>query len=98
MDDATALVLAERDAAYGERNMLVAFLAVCYPAHLARHPAADRLWDDDWRWIVCVHTPYGQMTWHIHDRELPFFDHLPRLANDWDEHTTIEKYARLGVM
>jgi hypothetical protein len=81
-------------AVYHERTMLVAYLATCYPAHLARHPA-EEAWDDDWRWLVCVHTPAGQMTWHIHDSDTPAFRGLPAHANDWDGHTTQEKYTRL---
>jgi hypothetical protein len=95
--EAATLILAERDGAYAERNMLVAFLTACYPSHLMRHPDGEE-WDDDWRWIVCVHTTHGQMTWHIHDRELEQFAHLLRRANDWDGHTTEDKYARLRVM
>jgi len=87
------------DAAYHERNQLVAFLTTCYGAHLMRHPETDP-WDEDWRWIVCVHTPQGQMTWHIHDSELGLFDHLPssQTQNDWDGHTTEQKYLRLQAL
>jgi hypothetical protein len=84
----------DRNAVYHERNMLVAYLATCYPAHLARHPEQEP-WDDDWRWLVCVHTPAGQMTWHIHDSEYPLFRWLPAQGNDWDGHTTEEKYTCL---
>lgn len=84
----------DRHAAYHERNMLVAYLATCYPAHLARHPEQEP-WDDDWRWLICVHTPAGQMTWHIHDSAYPLFRWLPARNNDWDGHTTEEKYTCL---
>lgn len=89
-----ALAPASPHAAYHERNMLVAYLATCYPAHLARHPEQEP-WDDDWRWLVCVHTPAGQMTWHIHDSEYDLFRWLPARDNDWDGHTTEEKYTCL---
>jgi len=43
--------------------------------------------------------PTGQMTWHIHDSELPMFDHLGRASvNTWDGHTTEEKYERLAEL
>lgn len=95
-----AKALEERDDAYKERNRLVAFLARLYPAHLAMHhdsPDAST-WDPEWRTVVCVHTPAGQMAWHIHVRELPLFASLHFEANDWDGHTTGEKYARLAAL
>ena len=89
---------ARKDNAYTERNRLVAALSKLFPAHLSRHPY-DPCWDNDWRTIVCIHLPTGQATWHIHDSELPMFDHLPRSkAHRWDGHTTEEKYERLAAM
>ena len=90
-----ATVSADRDEAYHERNRLVCALSKLWPAHLARHPDDDLSWDDQWRWIVCVHSPVGQLTWHIHDRERQWFDHLPVRSDDWDGHSTAQKYERL---
>jgi hypothetical protein len=87
-----------RDRAYAERNKLVAFLSHIYPAHLADHPEADASWEDDWRNIVIIQTTAGQLSWHIHASELPLFAHLQRKPNDWDGHTTEEKYARLATL
>ena len=87
----------QRNDVYEERDRLVAALSKCFPSWLARHPDADKEWDDQWRWIVFVQLPTGQATWHIQDRELPWFDHLARrTVNDWDGHTTEEKYRRLA--
>ena len=86
-------------AVYSERNKLVAALTHFLPAHLMPHPNTDVSWDPEWRWIVCVDGPTGQMTWHIHDSELPMFDHLGRASvNTWDGHTTEEKYERLAEL
>jgi len=83
----------QKDGAYAERNKLVAFLSHIFPSHLARHTGDP--WDDDWRTIVCVHGPFGQMAWHIHYSEEYLFSHLDWKDNDWDGHTTAEKYERL---
>ncbi len=91
----------EKDGAYKERDQLVAALSKIYPAWLERHPEEDKEWEDEWRWIVFVEIPTqdgrpSQLSWHLRDSELPFFDHLKRLAgNSWDGHTTEEKYERL---
>jgi hypothetical protein len=87
---------AQKDAAYAERNMLVAALSKLLPSHLARHPDEDTTWEDDWRWIVVVNGPAGQMTWHIHDSERENFNHLDVHPFTWDGHTTDEKYQRLA--
>jgi len=86
---------ASKNRAYLERNQLVAALSRILPAHLMRHTPDDPIWEGDWRWIVCIEGPTGQMTWHIHDSHLPLFAHLKKKPNNWDGHTTDEKYARL---
>lgn len=91
----------ERDAAYTERNKLVAALARLvqwggFSAWLAQHPA-DPDWDPEWRWIVFVDGPTGQMSWHLHDSELGAFTPWVQLrpVTGWDGHSTEEKYERL---
>lgn len=89
---------AYRDCGYSERNKLVAFLTRIYPAHLADHPASDASWEDEWRTIVFVDSPAGQLSWHIHVSDAPLFAHLARGMNNWDGHTTEEKYERLAAI
>jgi len=84
-----------KSAAYTERNQLVAFLSKVYNSHLCRHPESDKTWENDWRWIVCIHSPNGQLTWHIHDAEKRHFKHLNVKPEHWDGHTTPQKYNRL---
>ena len=86
---------AGQNVAYDERSRLIAFVTRCFPSYLARHPAEDESWDHDWRWIVFVDTPHGQLSWHISDSHIDMFSHLERKENNWDGHTTTEKYARL---
>ena len=81
-------------AVYAERNMLVAALTKVWPSYLALHPD-DSSWDPEWRTTVFVMSPAGQLSWHIHDSEKYLFDHLELRENDWDGHTTPEKYVRL---
>lgn len=87
-------LVAEKDTAYRERDMLVCALSKIWPSHLAYDDQVG--WDDEWRWVVCVHSPQGQLTWHIRKSELPWFGHLNHAANHWDGHTTPEKYERLS--
>lgn len=84
-----------KNSAYTERNQLVSYLSKQYHSHLCRHPDEDKEWEAKWRWIVCIHGPTGQMTWHIHDKELKNFRHLRVHKDHWDGHTNDEKYKRL---
>lgn len=88
----------KKNIAYRERNQLVAFLSKLYPSHLAEHPIEDENWEKDWRTIICIHSPAGQLTWHIHDSEADLFFHLGDGHNHWDGHTTEEKYKRLSFL
>ncbi len=97
--DAAAALRSEKNAAYHERNQLVAALSKLFPARLARHPNADTTWDNDWRWIVFIDLPTGQVSWHIHDSEQDMFGHLTSGGpNTWDGHTTEEKYQRVAAL
>lgn len=95
----------QKDAAYAERNQVVALaarLALHHPscfAYLGRDVSVAP--EDEWSNVVFVILPGGvQLSWHIHDRELPLFARLPDVREHmdrfrWDGHTTEEKYERL---
>lgn len=86
-----------KDDAYHERNRLVAFISKLFPSYLTKHvPVDDPTWDKEWTWVVIINAPCGQLSWHIHDNELPLFNHLDKDVNEWDEHTTEEKYKRMN--
>lgn len=82
--------------AYHERNMLVCYLSKLYPSHRSKHDLKkDKSWDREWETIICVHTPQGQATWHVHKSEKKLFMHLKNQKDHWDGHTSEEKYERL---
>jgi hypothetical protein len=88
----------QKDDAYTERNRVVALLSAIYPSHLCIHDPNDTAWENDWRTIVCIHSPNGQLTWHLHDSHVPLFDHLEMDHTHWDGHTTEEKYRRVDEL
>lgn len=92
------------DDVYLERNRVVALAARLATrcgimAHLAQHCPDDTTWDKMWMNIVVIELPNaGQVTWHIHENDLPLFEFLPRFPAEhykYDGHTTEEKYARI---
>lgn len=86
-----------KDDAYHERDMLVCALSKLFPSYLARHDEKEE-WEDDWRWIVYIEIPTGQVSWHIHDSEREMFNHLEVKENNWDGHNTERKYQRLSKL
>lgn len=90
-----------KDAAYEERNHVVAALATMalgagWCAGTAR--TAIPGWSDDWHGCVYIDLPSGQVSWHYHDRHAAMFTYLPRYEGKWDGHTTEQKYSTLTAL
>jgi hypothetical protein len=94
---AQAVALAtQKDAAYLERNQVVAALAKCLPSGVAR-TAIDG-WSEDWHGCVYIDLPTGQVSWHYHDSQAHLFEGLPAYTKPWDGHSTEEKYRRVAAL
>jgi len=78
---------------YTERNRLVALLTTKFHAGVA--VTAIEGWDKEWHNCVYIDFPWGQASWHYHDRDAHLFSHLPPYEEEWDGHTTQEKYAAI---
>jgi hypothetical protein len=83
-----------KDAAYLERNRVVAALASVFPSGTARTAIGG--WSEDWHGCVYIDLPTGQVSWHYHDSQACLFEHLPPYKGTWDGHTTDEKYDRIA--
>lgn len=92
---------AQKDAAYTERNKCVALiarmaLALGLKAGIGQHEDKEgEDWEDDWRNIIFIDLPSGQISWHIHDSDVSMFAFLPKYDGKWDGHDTEEKYRRV---
>jgi hypothetical protein len=87
---------ARKDAAYQERNKVVAALAKLFPSGTCRTDIPG--WSDDWHGCVRIDLPTGQVSWHYHDSQAHLFAELPTYAGEWDGHDTPEKYRRLAAL
>jgi hypothetical protein len=83
------------DAAYTERNRLVALLASMFPS--AVDQTAIEGWDPEWHNCVYIDFPWGQASWHFSTADAKLFEHLPRASVKWDGHTTEQKYAAIEM-
>lgn len=82
---ATKQRVADREALYAS------ILSRLWPSHLAR-PKVEQV---NFPFIVCVHSPAGQLAWRVHQDELPLFTHLRELPNDGRDYSHDAKLARL---
>ncbi|QLE46556.1 hypothetical protein FD723_40805 (plasmid) [Nostoc sp. C052] len=87
-----------KNLAYSERNKLLVPLckmaiALNLVAGIGQHQGEE--WDDDWRNIIFLELPTGQISFHIHDSELHLFQFLPPYTGKWDGHDTATKWDRL---
>lgn len=92
--------VAAKNAAYQERDRLVAAFAHLAWRHgvhvgVGEHEGED--WEDDWRTVIYLDLPAGQVSWHVHESERLWFDGLPPYDGGWDGHDTDEKYRRLAA-
>lgn len=87
----------DKNAAYGERNKIVAALARF--AHASGYTVgigADKAEPDPlFRGVVFIDLPTGQVSWHFHRDETALFAELPAYLGGYDGHSTPEKYNRL---
>lgn len=91
----------ELNAVYAERNNCVVLIAkmaldIGLRVGLGLHADVEgEGWENDWRHIVFIDLPAGQVSWHMHDSELHKFAFLPVYGGVWDGHDTEEKYRRV---
>lgn len=89
---------AQKDDAYAERDKCLVLMALMaqrlgLKVGIGQHVGED--WDDDWRNILFIDLPTGQVSWHIHDSETLWFYFVGAYDGEWDGHTTDEKYRRV---
>lgn len=91
------------DSVYEERNLVVLLMArlagrLGWPVGLKQHDPADTTWEDEWRTILFVESPAGQLSWHLHESEKRHVEYVAPYEKEWDKHTTEEKYARVRAL
>ena len=76
---------------------LVSLLSRVWPSHLAE-PRVPQL---NFPWIVCLHSPAGQLVWRVKEEELALFEHLERNdrgENHGKDYKGTDKMALLQLM
>ena len=76
-------------ALYRERAHLVAVLAARYTARLARNDEHEPELV-----VLYVHTPAGQVTWHVHPDDLDLFGHVPWADGDTSVFTVFDGHDK----
>lgn len=77
---------------YSERALLIAFLSSIFESTLEE--PADK--EEGFRFCLYMKTQFGQVSWHVADRDLHYFSHVPRDQGvKWDGHDSAEKEIRI---
>ena len=84
-----------------ERSLLILALAkhAGFECHLV--PAAGEPKEGAWKKVLCLHTPAGQLHWHLSEADvLDFKGHIPNLRKDdhYDGCKAPEKAERLALL
>ena len=92
-----------KDTAYNERNRIVIGFATLakalgWPVGWGWHEGEE--WDDEWRNVLYIDTPAGQVSWHFpeHEVDLLVSAYFGRYEGSWDGHATDEKHDRLAFL
>jgi len=88
----------EKNSIYTERNLCVALIAqyaksVGHKVGIKEHQGED--WEDEWRNVLFIDLPTGQVSWHLHKDELVNFPGIGPYTGEWDGHDTEGKYRRV---
>ncbi len=90
--------MSECDSVYKERDLCIALLvqyAQKADVNVGIKEHVGEEWEDEWRNVLFIDLPTGQVSWHLHRDELVNFPGVGPYAGEWDGHTTEEKYERI---
>lgn len=89
--DLYTAVCAERDslkskvnAAYTERMQVVLMLAKMSGCKYGVGKDDNESWEDEWRNVVYIDLPQGQVSWHIAPHDMHLFEGFPTYEGKWD--------------
>lgn len=70
--------------AYTERMIAVRLLAIYSGFPYGVGKDTNESWDDEWRNVVYIDLPSGQISWHIAPNDLHLFADFPPYTKGWD--------------
>jgi hypothetical protein len=86
----------QKNTVYSERNAVVAaFARLCRAIGVPVGLKEDEHGEPGFRMVCYIDLPSGQVSWHIHDEDLHFFEGIPPYRKEWNGHQTGEKYEQL---
>jgi hypothetical protein len=84
----------EKNDAYAQRNKLAVLLAAKYGGSLVDANPQE----PGWSCVLLIPTGSGQLSFHVHDSELPYVVSMPAIkigGGVWDGHDDAEKWLRV---
>ena len=87
--------MTEAEIGFTQRDELLVVLSKMWPSHLMPKAEDD---DADWKHVLCIYSPGGELYYHIADERLTMFSHLPVLASHFDGSDSPERTRRLNAI
>lgn len=75
---------AKLDAVYSERMLVVSMLAKMSGCSYGLGKDDNIDWEDEWRNVVYIDLPQGQVSWHIAPTDMHLFEGFPEYTGKWD--------------
>ena len=72
------------DKAYSERMMAVRMLAILSGCVYGLGKDDNEAWEDEWRNVVYIDLPQGQVSWHIAPHDMHLFADFSQYDGKWD--------------
>lgn len=69
---------------YSERMIVVCMLAKMSGCNYGLGKDDNVDWEDEWRNVVYIDLPEGQVSWHIAPQDMHMFDDFPAYQGKWD--------------
>jgi hypothetical protein len=85
--------MTENEYAFIQRDQLILVMAGIWKSHKYNDTKHKH-----WPIIVCIHTPSGNIQYHIHEKRVYLFDKIPFEPNDWDGSDWNIRSIRLSTL
>ena len=70
--------------AYTERMIAVKLLCLYCKCPYGIGKDTNESWDDEWRNVIYIDLPCGQVSWHVAPNDLHLFKDFPEYVGVWD--------------
>lgn len=89
--------MTESEIAFTQRDELLAVWSKWWDSHLMHKDSSDAA---DWPYMLCIHSPTGNLVYHIAAERIKMFSHLmfDDGRHEWDGSGQVERSKRIEML